>query len=366
MSVARGLAWLDVLRGAQVRDALVDAMVEDTGVSRAMACWGLERLLARADASSLENIAARGDLQGQRAAVALATSVATAPLRTVLVLVLRGAREIALGVREGSSRTARVLARLSDAGADLVRVTCAVEDTGVWLAREVTAGAGCVVVFGGDARVARLRGGVPSGVRFEGHGHGMGGAWVGQETLGDWERVRALAWDFAAFDGVGCLSPERVWVEGSVADCVVAAERIGRAMAAWEGEMARGVLSAEWRVRERAWRAQTAAGAVSFVGERAWSVAVTERPVAAMGARNVLVHPAESTESPESLRGEGRGGAAQWFGAHREVFTTVVGDAGTWGALEGALGGCHARRSVPGEAQDPALDGEADPRPSVR
>jgi hypothetical protein len=237
------------------------------------------------------------------------------------------------------------------------------EDGDRWLERVLKIGVDTVVAFGSDARVEHIRAEVSvAGARLQGYGHGAGAAWISSAASD--EDIEQIAWDFCAYDGVGCLSPEVLWVSGDRDATLATAERLASAMARWATSHPRGARSREELVFERSWRASTAAasewfsrgdwGSVALLGESATSV------VRAMGARNVLVR----------LAGEDDANARDWFRAHAWELTTVATDEGTRPTIERLaadehLGFC-ARFVVPGAMQRPPLDGEADPRSARR
>ncbi len=338
------------------RDGALDAIIADGRSSRAMAEWGLDAATTVFDPAS---VAALGlSLEGERVAVALAESVATAPVRSMALPLLQGA----LWIRVRAPRAQRVVAEL---WGELLRgegLACEVEraeDGDLWLDDVLKTGVDRVVAFGGDERVARLRASVSSaGASFVGHGHGAGAAWVGSAP-GD-DEIEQIAWDFCAYDGVGCLSPEVLWVTGDGGRARLVAERVVGALERWAQRLPRGPRSREEVVAERGWRAATAAAAEWFSGGAWGSVAlVSDRAasvVRARGARNVLVRAAG--ESGES--------ALEWLRASARWLTTVATDRATRDAVEALRAeeslGFRGRIVAPGEMQRPPLDGEADPR----
>lgn len=106
-----------------------------------------------------------------------------------------------------------------------------------------------VIVSGSDASVESVRGRVPAGVRFVGHGHRVSIGVIGREALepaalpGLAERA---AYDVSLFDQQGCVSPHVIYVErGGAVPPEGFAERLAEAMAAFERAMPRGRLAVE-------------------------------------------------------------------------------------------------------------------------
>lgn len=106
-----------------------------------------------------------------------------------------------------------------------------------------------VIAYGSEASIEKIRGRVPSGVGFVGHGHRMSSAVVGREALepGSLHRLaERLAYDVSLFDQQGCVSPHVVYVErGGAISPEGFAERLAEAMAAFERAMPRGRLAVE-------------------------------------------------------------------------------------------------------------------------
>lgn len=335
------------LQGAR-REAALAAIVADGGYSGAMAEWALDA----ACAPFAERAIAMGPLAG-RVALGLARSVATAPIRSIALCFLRGAT----GVDVRAPRSQRAVTAVVGEALRACGVDCHVsiqDDSQRWMSDHLNMGVDQLLLFGGDEWIAegalRAR---ERGVSFEGRGHGLGCAWVDAETISD-DEVRSLAWDFAAYDGEGCLSPQCVLCEPGGAALELAA-RIARELAVIETRVSRGAIGRERLVFERGWRAGAAAAAQWFDAARPWSVSVIDaldERVAAIGGRNVLVRA-----------GDARG----WIAQHARWLTTVGLDAkraGDAAALhEMGVGG---RLCVLGAMQSPPLDGEADPRAPVR
>jgi hypothetical protein len=234
---------------------------------------------------------------------------------------------------------------------------CAVsiqEDSLQWIQENLNLGVDNLLLFGGDAWIAQgAEQARARGIAFEGRGHGLGCAWVDAERVSDAE-VLALAWDFAAYDGEGCLSPQCVLcAPGPAAEAL--GERLARALAEVETRVARGAIGRERLVFERGWRAGAAAAARWFAAARGWSVSVIDAQderVHAIGGRNVLVRA---------------GDERAWLARHARWLTTVGLDAQRAAEIQALRAmGVAGRLCALGVMQSPPLDGEADPREPVR
>ena len=111
------------------------------------------------------------------------------------------------------------------------------------------AASGAVIAHGSDASIEKIRGRVPGGVRFAGHGHRVSFAVVGREALGLGTLqclAERVAYDVSLFDQQGCVSPHVIYVErGGAIPPEGFAERLAEAMAAFEQAMPRGRLALE-------------------------------------------------------------------------------------------------------------------------
>jgi hypothetical protein len=342
------------------RGRALRALIVDGGYSDAMAERGLDAACSVFTRVALDRyVAEHGDeLAGQRVALALARSVGTAPIRSIALCFLRGARAVCVR----APRTQRAVAALVVELAANEGFDCALTeelDGREWLRATLKSGVDAVIAFGTDAFVNEARATVlESGARFEGSGHGEGVAWV-DAAVSD-EEVERIAWDFCAYDGVGCLSPSVLWVTGGEREARAVGARLAAAIGRWGRSVARGSLGREGAAHERAWRAGAAAAAVSVERGEGYCVLVFAEgegdQVPAFGARNVIVRCA----------GERGDGAARWIAERARWLTVIAVDRRTRARLEGvrerAGAALRARVVSPGEMQSPPLDGEADPR----
>jgi hypothetical protein len=106
----------------------------------------------------------------------------------------------------------------------------------------------CVVASGSDEAIDGLRQAVPSRVRFLGHGHRVSAGYVAREVLGDYDEARvvaAAAADVAAWDQLGCLSPQVIFVEmGGNLPPEGFAKRLAEELAKVEARLPRGPVDA--------------------------------------------------------------------------------------------------------------------------
>ncbi len=118
-----------------------------------MAAWGLDVALSVFDRDAIASLA--HVCEGERVAVALAESVPTAPLRSIVLPLLQGARS----VRVRAPRAQRAVASLWSAVLADEGLACQWddEDGDRWLERVLKIGVATVVAFGSDARVERVR-----------------------------------------------------------------------------------------------------------------------------------------------------------------------------------------------------------------
>lgn len=126
------------------------------------------------------------------------------------------------------------------------------------------AAADLVVAAGDDATIAdlarRTRG------RFIGHGHRLSFAVVSAELAADDATAADLAFDVAAWDQRGCLSPQVCFVEGDRAAATAFAERLAAALLPLADALPPAPLSLGERLAIR--RLRDEAEWVSFDGER--------------------------------------------------------------------------------------------------
>ncbi len=209
--------------------------------------------------------------------------------------------------------------------------------------------------YGHAETLSRLRGELPAGVRFHGHGPGFGLVVLHESAL-EAARVGAvaeqLAIDLVLFDQRGCLSPRLVLIEGARD----AALRLGAALAAelarWEEQVPLGSQTLDEREAVTRYRDTfTYAGDVVAAGRGYIGVAPENSPLAlAPTGRNLTLLPLPDAAA-----------AARPLADQVTTFA-CVGPAATEAALAELLP--HARRSTLGQLQRPAFDGPVDLRPA--
>ncbi|HEX3758660.1 MAG TPA: acyl-CoA reductase [Kofleriaceae bacterium] len=99
-----------------------------------------------------------------------------------------------------------------------------------------------LVAYGGDAQIQRLMAIRPPALDATWHGHRLGFTYVTREALAAGQDVRrlarAIAYDFAIFDGFACLCPQAVLVEDGGATTPAELARLcSEAMARWVREL---------------------------------------------------------------------------------------------------------------------------------
>jgi hypothetical protein len=117
--------------------------------------------------------------------------------------------------------------------------------------------ADAAVIFGRDETIASLRAALPPGIPVLAHGHRLSVAAVFDDS--PFRSVTAAARDVSVFDQQGCLSPHTVFVrEKGALTAHRYAERLARAMAAFEKQIPRGPLTLSEANSIRALRDETA------------------------------------------------------------------------------------------------------------
>ena len=118
-----------------------------------------------------------------------------------------------------------------------------------------------VSAYGNDQTIASIQKRLPVTTRFLPHGHGVGVAFISQESISNQHALEttcdALALDIAAYDQRGCMSPCGVWVEEGGAYnahdvCQVLATR---SLPAISRSLPRGTLDLDAAAAELQWRA---------------------------------------------------------------------------------------------------------------
>lgn len=311
--------------------ALPDAMTAAAiaqGLSPAMAREVTRITLARYTPDAVTSL--RTDaLAGRRVQLRLARSVPTAPLRAMALPWLAGAARVTVRAPESHrALTERIATTLGlDLGDD--------------------PDADHVIAYGSDEAVARIRDALRPGVGFEGHGHGLGVAVVGDGADAH-AAGEAIARDVALYDQRGCLSPQAVLVRG---DGHAVAEALHTALTGYDTSLPRGALDAGEGARVMQWQ-----GVQSALCARVWRgaghfVALSDGAVAvgAPGGRSVVVMPLASAEAVRAALAP----VAGWI--------TTVGLAGAWPEAARPVG-LRGRVVPAGAMQDPPLDGPEDPR----
>jgi len=256
--------------GATLQKRLLDAC----GLSRDMIAWALESSLSTFTEDALRDLDARcvaahpGLVRarpGQLAVVVLAGNVFTAAARGLALPLLFGWPVIA----KTSSR--------EDVFAPLLEIALSTSDPELAMAfRAVSISsddqartqvlfeqADAVSVYGSDQSLNLIRAQLGATVSFIPHGHGLGVAVIGRNSLDDEsqarEVARALAHDVAAYDQRGCLSPHVAWVvRGAQVSPARFAELVFDALSELKLKLPRGTLPIASASAQLSWRAQSA------------------------------------------------------------------------------------------------------------
>jgi hypothetical protein len=247
--LGRGLSAL--APGGALFDAALALIPPSAGLSREMVHWALESallplsgpaLLALERGAPLPHPRAARVQAGQLCAVVLAGNVFTAAARALALPLLFGLPVLAKASSHDGAFAAllrQALAHEDPALGEALQLAIfgaqAPAETRALLER-----ADVVSVYGSDETLQRLRAGLPATVSFVGHGHGLGAAYIDRPALADEAAARdsaeALAFDVAAYDQRGCMSPLVAWVR---ADAAVTPERFGELVFEALGRLAR-------------------------------------------------------------------------------------------------------------------------------
>lgn len=279
-------------------ESLRPRLAASAGLSEPMVEWALRTTCEPASRAVMTDLAeapptgAVGDRAVDLALVVLAGNVFTAAVRAVLTPLLFGVPTVV----KASSRDdvlARALAEaLEPPFAESLAILSFPPDEQRMSA--LVAEADVVHVHGSDDTVRSLRAMAPASSLVIPHGHGLGVALVFADAL-DFEQRHAvadrLAVDVAAYDGRGCLSPQRIYVLGSPTRAIELGDRLHHALERIEGRLPRGPLPETVAAQQMQWRGVAAATGVLFEG-RTHAVAIEEdAPLPGPpGYRNVSIH----------------------------------------------------------------------------
>ncbi len=270
--------------------------------------------------------------------VLLSSNVFTAPLRALALAAAVGSR-----VQVRTSRREPVFTRLlHEHAADQFGIV-----------EELQPLAGDVVwAFGSDEVLAQVAADVPAGVRFVGHGHGMGIAIVGAGVELHWAAAQ-LALDVVLLDQQGCLSPRLVLLDqrNDVAQFI---QHLAHELAERELSIPLGAASSLHQ-HERAWSKRVAEvlGRVTDAGS-GW---VAEFDAAWVSQNQVPIPPPCRSLSLVAVQEP-----TEYLGALSSLITNVgvAGDDRLWRTVRERL---HRARVVElGTMQSPPLDGPVDLR----
>lgn len=333
LQAARVLA--DPANSASLR--LRRRLQETTGLSRPSIDYGLEHCLEQqASATELALLLSRTP-PAPRALVLLSANVFVAPLRAIAL---------------ARAASAKVVVRASRRDPALAEALWELLPTAFELAAELHPAAGDHLwAYGADATLASVQATLPSGVRFHGHGFGLG-AVVVDYTTGARDLAadaRAIALDAVTFDQRGCLSPRLVCVLGDAARAKQLVDALAQALQRLNDELPPGAEGPEARAERRRYLdAATYAFDVVQAGASFVSLSLEARLELPPAGRNLHV---ASVSDP----------AASLSPLQRHLTSIAVqGPEALRGRLQRAFPG--ARTCELGAMQRPPLDGPVDLR----
>jgi hypothetical protein len=271
--LGRAFAELSGPGGALFSTAL-ELIPQSAGLSREMVHWALQSaleplssadLLALEHALPLPHPGAQRVQAGQLCAVVLAGNVFTAAARAVALPLLFGLPVLAKASSHDATFAQLLGHALLEADAELGQAF-QLAVFGASAERELHAlleRADVVSAYGGDETLRRLRATLPATATFVPHGHGLGAAFVDRGALEDEaaaaSSASALAFDVAAYDQRGCLSPLVAWVrEGAPIRPERFGELVFEALARLAKTLPRGPLPLEAAAAQLNFRGVTA------------------------------------------------------------------------------------------------------------
>lgn len=210
---------------------------------------------------------------GALCVVVLAGNIAIGPARAVGLPLLFGLPVLArASTRDGAlARLLEVALAESDPALSDAYRAVSFDAADAHLTRALLAQADVVSAYGSDTTLQAIRAQLEGRVRFIGHGHGLGAAYVARGALTSEASARRcasqLALDVAAYDQRGCLSPQVAWVERGAA---VTGERfaalVSDELAQLGTTLPRGSLPVSIASAQLGWRAVSAMRGTLFEG----------------------------------------------------------------------------------------------------
>ncbi len=239
--------------GQRTRQLLAEtSLLSPAGIEYALSeC--LEQRTGRAALSQL----ARRATPSPRSHVLLAGNVFTAAFRAIALGLAQSPRVFVRASRRDPSM-AELLAEASGHAFELVDELAPAPQDHLW-------------AYGSTSTLAELRATLPSGVRFHGHGSGLG-VIVAQRPKKQLnaaleETADLMAQDILAFDQRGCLSPRLLIVEGPREYAEMLCVELARALASWERAVPRGRLTPDEAADAARYRRTMAYVGPTFLGE---------------------------------------------------------------------------------------------------
>ena len=305
-SASKPLCGSDDPLGQEVRAALT----RTTGLAPQMVDWGLRTTLETVRRESLLELVRAGNATFEDKptvplgllGVVLAGNVFAATVRALFIPLLFGVPVIAK-VSSKESSFAHVLRRsLHGADSALTRAFQVVAFTGgdETAERSLLAEAEGVSVYGSDETIEAIRRRLGGRLPLFAHGHGLsaavcGGAALSESRIG--RTIAAVALDVAAYDQLGCLSPQVIYVEEAKRGTAeMFAERLSQeGLTALGSALPRGELPLSVGAAQAQWRGTGEIEGSLFEGPDHAVVVSRDRPPRwSPGYRNVTVVPVAS------------------------------------------------------------------------
>lgn len=310
-------------------------LLQTSGLSAAGIELGIGRCLETQPRPSELDSLLQSTPQAPRAHVLLSGNVFVAALRAIAIAVVASPR-VSVRASRRDPTLAEALQRLEPALFELVSELEPRQGEHFW-------------AYGSDETLLDVKAGLPQGVWFHAHGHGVGAVVVETAGLDLGAAARAIALDTVVFDQRGCLSPRALVVAGSAEETRELAQALAQALAELERAVPLGPRDADELAEARR---QTDAARYAFELFEAGSswVAVGSDDMPTFPSLARCLHVVRAREPVSSLLA---------FAPH---ITCVGSSCGATLAtrLRDALPG--ARHVALGEMQRPPLDGPVDRR----
>lgn len=348
--------------------ALRAALVRETALSPAMVEWGLDQLALSFELEAVLALASQARPQGPLVAVpprlsvvVLSGNVFTAGVRSLALPLLCGSPVLVKTTRAGQALFDTLQWALADVDGEVARhltlLAFGREDRA--LSEAIFSRADVVSAYGDDRTMMELRRLLPVSARFLAHGHGVSAAYVPQAVLADpaalTDAARCLALDVAAYDQLGCLSPQVTLVEAGAVPAETFMAALSVALEEIEALLPRGDVPLEAAAQAAQWR-----GVASVLGQleagASHACSVEDAPLRwGPGYRHVAIYPCDGAR--------GAGQLLAPLGEHLKSIGVAGGAAVRVQLAEALPGGLSPRLCALGRMQTPPLSAYFDGRP---